>query len=204
MVLSSCPCKVPFWNLSAVESHWLCKAKGCLIGANRNYVPRGSQNLLHCWTQCLDINWSPAPYPNSVVGSWEKGGFPLSPSEYGTLAPCPSYRVLKWWCHKNLILEIMGFVGIFWKNIWKAYLPKTSIAGQIVLEIIVPFCSDWWLHTNPSKFDSVPNVMNWVKFRWICMESSLAYNWAKISKMLFIISRKSHNFTNLIFYDATL
>ena len=115
-----------------------------------------------------------------------------------------SYRVLKWWCHKNLILEIMGFVGIFWKNIWKAYLPKTSIAGQIVLEIIVPFCSDWWLHTNPSKFDSVPNVMNWVKFRWICMESSLAYKWAKISKMLFIIPRKSHNFTNLIFYDATL
>ena len=39
--------------------------------------------------------------------------------------------------------EIMGFVGIFWKNnIWKAYLPETSIVGQIVLEILVPFRSD--------------------------------------------------------------
>ena len=25
-------------------------------------------------------------------------------------------RVLKWWCHKNEISEIMGFVRIFWKN----------------------------------------------------------------------------------------
>lgn len=30
----------------------------------------------------------------------------------------------------------------------------------------------WWLNTNPSKFDSVSNVMNWVKFRRIGMESS--------------------------------
>ena len=43
----------------------------------------------------------------------------------------------------NYIFEIMGFVGIFWKNnIWRAYLPKTSIVEQIVSEILVPFSSD--------------------------------------------------------------
>ena len=43
------------------------------------------------------------------------------------------HRVLKWWCHKNEISEIMGFVRIFWKNnVQEAYLPKMSISGQIV------------------------------------------------------------------------
>ena len=37
----------------------------------------------------------------------------------------------------------MGFVGIFWKNnIQEAYLPKTSIVGQVVSEILAPLCSD--------------------------------------------------------------
>ena len=54
-----------------------------------------------------------------------------------------SNGVLKVMTSQKLIFEIMGFVGIFWKkNIWKTYLPKTSIVGQIVLEILVPFCSD--------------------------------------------------------------
>ena len=37
----------------------------------------------------------------------------------------------------------MGFVRIFWKNnIEEAYLPKTSISGQIVSEILAQLCSD--------------------------------------------------------------
>ena len=62
----------------------------------------------------------------------------------------------------------------------------------------------------------VINVMNRVQFRRICMES-LEHNWANVSETIcfrmlvrpfgccsFIISRKSHNFTNSIFYDVTL
>ena len=42
--------------------------------------------------------------------------------------------VLKWWRHKN---EIMGFVRIFWENnVQEAYLPKVSISGQIVSEML--------------------------------------------------------------------
>ena len=50
-------------------------------------------------------------------------------------------RVLKWWRHKNEISEIMGFVTIFWKNnVQEAYLPKMSIWGQIVSEIVAQLC----------------------------------------------------------------
>ena len=46
-------------------------------------------------------------------------------------------RVLKCWRHKNEISEIMGFVRIFWKNnVQEAYLPKMSISGQIVSEML--------------------------------------------------------------------
>ena len=52
-----------------------------------------------------------------------------------------TYRVLKWWRHKNEISEIMRFVRIFWKNnVQEAYLPKMSISGQIVSEIIAQLC----------------------------------------------------------------
>ena len=37
----------------------------------------------------------------------------------------------------------MGFVRIFWKNnIQEAYLPKPSIVGKIVSEILAQLCSD--------------------------------------------------------------
>ena len=50
------------------------------------------------------------------------------------------HRVLKWWCHKNEISEIMGFVRIFWKNnIQEAYEPKMSISGQIVSEMLASY-----------------------------------------------------------------
>ena len=45
--------------------------------------------------------------------------------------------LLKWWRHKNEISEIVGFVRIFWKNnVQEAYLPKMSISGQIVSEML--------------------------------------------------------------------
>ena len=52
----------------------------------------------------------------------------------------PLNRVLKWWRHKNEISEIMGFVRIFWKkNVQEAYLPKMSISGQIVYEMLAGY-----------------------------------------------------------------
>ena len=37
----------------------------------------------------------------------------------------------------------MGFVNIFWKNnVQEASLPKISISGQIVSEILAQLCSD--------------------------------------------------------------
>ena len=46
-------------------------------------------------------------------------------------------RVLRCDVIKNQICEIMGFVGIFSKNIiQETYLPKTSLVGQIVCEIL--------------------------------------------------------------------
>ena len=50
---------------------------------------------------------------------------------------------MKYGKSKVLICEIMGFARIFWKsNIQEAYLPKTSISGQIVSEILAQLCSD--------------------------------------------------------------
>ena len=49
--------------------------------------------------------------------------------------------------HKNEISEIMGFVRTFWKNnVQEAYLPKMSISGQIVSEIVAQLCLE-----NPIK-----------------------------------------------------
>ena len=61
----------------------------------------------------------------------------------------------------------MGFVRIFSKNIiQEAYLPKPSIVGQIVSEILAKLCSD----------DSIQILLN-LTF----MESS-EHNWANISE----------------------
>ena len=67
----------------------------------------------------------------------------------------------------------MRFVGVLWKNfIQKAYMPKISIPGQIAFEIAQLSLMHWRLHTNPTKFDSLHNIRNQVKFKMICMESS--------------------------------
>ena len=58
----------------------------------------------------------------------------------------------------------MGFVRIFWKNnIQEAYLPKTSISGQIVSEILAQLCSD----------DSIQILLNLIQFVMLWTESSL-------------------------------
>ena len=58
----------------------------------------------------------------------------------------------------------MGFVKIFWKNnIQEAYLPKTSISGQIVSEILAQLCSD----------DSIQILLNLIRFVMLWTESSL-------------------------------
>lgn len=74
----------------------------------------------------------------------------------------------------------MRFVAVFWKNnIWKVYLPKTlAYCRANCLRDTCPVLRGW-LHTDPSKFDSVRNVMNWAKI----MES-LEHNWATISKTI--------------------
>ena len=52
----------------------------------------------------------------------------------------------------------MEFVKIFWKNKVKdADMPKISISGEIVSEILSHLCSDDSFK-NPSKFDSGLNV----------------------------------------------
>ena len=88
-----------------------------------------------------------------------------------------SNRVLKWWRHKNEIAEIMGFVRIFWKNnVQEAYLPKMSISGQIVPEMLAVYTQKT---PNPSIFFSVDPK----KFRRVCMEFS-KHNWATISETI--------------------
>ena len=52
------------------------------------------------------------------------------------------YRLLKCDVIKMKFLKsIMGFVRIFWENnVQEAYLPKMSIWGQIVSEIVAQLC----------------------------------------------------------------
>ena len=46
----------------------------------------------------------------------------------------------------------MGFVRIFWKNnVQEAYLPKMSIWGQIVAEIVAQLYSENSIQTLPSN-----------------------------------------------------
>ena len=63
----------------------------------------------------------------------------------------------------------MGFVGILWKNnIQKAYLPKISIPGKIVLEILAQLCSDDSIHTflTLTQFITVGTASNLEEFVW--------------------------------------
>ena len=72
----------------------------------------------------------------------------------------------------------MGFARIFWKNHFQeAYLPKMSISGQIVSEMLAGYTQK-----TPYKpfyfFGGRPK-----KFRRVCMEFSKE-NWATISETI--------------------
>ena len=80
---------------------------------------------------------------------------------------------------KIKVLKVWLFVGIFWKNnIWKAYLPKTSIVGQVVAEILVPFCSDDSIQIilNLTWFLMLWSESNFVGFVW--SHQCISDNWA--------------------------
>ena len=53
----------------------------------------------------------------------------------------------------------MGFVGIFWKNsVPEAYLPKMSISGQIVCEIVAQLCLENSIQTLLNFFGVDPTI----------------------------------------------
>ena len=53
----------------------------------------------------------------------------------------------------------MGFVGIFWKNnVPEAYLPKMSISGQIVSEIVAQLCLENSIQTLLNFFGVDPTI----------------------------------------------
>ena len=71
----------------------------------------------------------------------------------------------------------MGFVRIFSKkSVQEAYLPKMSIWGQIVSEIVAQLCLENSIQTLLNFFGSTPQ-----KIRRECMGFS-EYNWATISE----------------------
>ena len=83
------------------------------------------------------------------------------------------------WRHKDEISEIIGFVRIFWKNnAQEAYLPKMSIWGQILYEIVAQLCLQNSIQTLLNFFGVDPK-----KIRRVCMEFS-EYNWATISETI--------------------
>ena len=72
------------------------------------------------------------------------------------------------WRHKHEISEIMGFARIFWKNnVQEADLPKMSISGQIVSEIVVhQLCLENCIQTLLNCFGSTPPKIRrvWIEF----------------------------------------
>ena len=99
-------------------------------------------HVWRCWmgvyrSPSNQIWWAPGVYiSRSLLAPWTPV---LEDFIRGSLVN----RVLKCDVIKNQICEIMGFVGIFSKNIiQEAYLLKTSIVGQFVSEILAQLCSD--------------------------------------------------------------
>ena len=87
-----------------------------------------------------------------------------------------TYRVLKCDIIKNLLCETIGFFGVLWKsNIQKAYvyLPKISISGQTVFEILTQLFSE----------DSIQICLNLTQFITSGTKSNLeGFVWSHQSK----------------------
>ena len=85
-------------------------------------------------------------------------------------------RVLKCDVIKNLLCETIGFLEVFHeRTIPKRPIyicQKIAFHGKSHCLWDISAVMLWWLHTNPSKFDSGHNIRNQIKFRRICMESS--------------------------------
>ena len=114
--------------------------------------------------------------------------------------------------------SVTWFVSIIWNNnVQEAYLPKMSISGQIVSEIIAQLCLENFIQTLLNFFGSTQK-----KIRRVCMEIS-EYNWATISETIISLPQnahfwqvglldvvlseypyKSHNFRNFIFMTSSL
>ena len=111
---------------------------------------------------------------------------------YSQRTICPlDTRVLKWWRHKNEISEIMGLVRIFWKNnVQEAYLPKMSISGQIVSEIVAQL----------SLENSIQTLLN---FFWVDPKCSFLAS-RPLGHCSFRISWQIPQFEKCHFYDVTL
>ena len=59
----------------------------------------------------------------------------------------------------------MGFVRIFWKNnVQEAYLPKMSISGQIVSEIVAQLCLENSIQTLLNLFRAPQSNFNIQRF----------------------------------------
>jgi len=92
-----------------------------------------------------EVKWVETLYYSMILWAFTASafrGFSSKPNFGNEIAiPAGRYnRVLKWWRHKNEISEIMGFVRIFWKNnVQEAYLPKMTLSGQIVSEMLADY-----------------------------------------------------------------
>ena len=76
--------------------------------------------------------------------------------------------------HKNEISENMGFVRIFWKNnAQEAYLPKMSISGQIVSEIVAQLCLGNSIQTLLNFFGVDPKKITRVRSGALAREARL-------------------------------
>ena len=62
----------------------------------------------------------------------------------------------------------MGFFGLLWNNIQKAYLPTISIPGQIVFLILAQLCSDYskQILLNLTQFITLGSESNLEGFVW--------------------------------------
>ena len=77
----------------------------------------------------------------------------------------------------------MGFVGIFWKNnVQEAVMPKMSISGQIVSELLAQLCPDKPIHTNRSMFLGRPQK-HLERFVWTSSRMSWIFLPTRFSKI---------------------
>ena len=97
----------------------------------------------------------------------------------------------------------MGFVRIFWKNnVQEAYLPKMSISGQIVSEMLVGYTSK--TPQNPSNFSWVAPSITGYNLRENLPQSAHFWQVGLFDIVPSEYPDKSHDFRNFIFMMSHL